>query len=207
MRAQSARRRRQAVLASARELFTERGYAATTVAAIASGAGVAVDTVYASVGRKPQLFRLLLETALSGTDEEIPAQERDYVRQIQAAKSATEKIARYARAVTEIQPRIAPLLLTLRQAAETAPELTALWAEVAQRRAKNMRLFAADLATTGELRRDLELDEVADIVWSMNAAEYWLLLVHERGWSAQRFERWLVDAWSRLLLESAVTDR
>jgi AcrR family transcriptional regulator len=61
-----------AILDAARVLFTERGYAATAMTAIADRAGVALDTVYASVGRKPQLARLLIETAISGTDQVIP---------------------------------------------------------------------------------------------------------------------------------------
>lgn len=72
------------ILQAARERFTEPGSAATTVAGVAAEAGVAVDTVYAAVGAKPVLFRLLLETAISGTDEAVPAEERDYVRRIKA---------------------------------------------------------------------------------------------------------------------------
>ena len=65
-----------------------------------------------------------------------------------------------------------------------------------------MAIFsAADLRATGELRGDLTDDEVADILWSMNSAEYRVLLVGERGWSAERFGAWLADAWTRTLLE------
>ena len=52
--------------------------------AVAASAGVALDTVYAAAGPKPVLFRLLLETAISGTDRAVPALERDYVRAMQA---------------------------------------------------------------------------------------------------------------------------
>ena len=63
-----------------------------------------------------------------------------------------------------------------------------------------MRLFAADLRATGELREDLDDDAVADVVWSMNAPEYWALLIGERGWTPERYGDWLADAWTRLLL-------
>jgi hypothetical protein len=56
----------------------------------------ALDTVYASVGRKPQLVRFLIETAISGTGEAVPADQRDYVRAIQSAPDAETKIALYA---------------------------------------------------------------------------------------------------------------
>jgi len=66
-RRQAAERTRTAILDAALYLFTRQGYTATTMAAIAAQAGVALDTVYASVGRKPDLARLLIETAISGT--------------------------------------------------------------------------------------------------------------------------------------------
>src|SRR5580700_3737573 len=83
-RRHAADRTRTAILDAARELFTERGYAATPMTAIADRAGVALDTVYASAGRKPELARLLIETAISGTTQAVPADDRDYVQAIRA---------------------------------------------------------------------------------------------------------------------------
>jgi AcrR family transcriptional regulator len=197
-RRQAAARTHAAILDAARQLFTERGYAATPMTAIAERAGVALDTVYASVGRKPQLARLLIETAISGTDQAIPAEQRDYVRAIQAAPDAGTKISIYATAVAAIAPRLALVLGIIQQATHDEPELAALWAEIAERRAANMRLFVADLATVAPLR--LDPADAADIVWATNAAEMYQLLVGQRGWSPQRYERFLADTWRRLLL-------
>jgi len=200
VRAEQARRTRQAILDAARLLFSEQGFVATTIAQIAAGAGVAVDTVYASVGPKPVLMRLLMETAISGTDQAIPAEQRDYVRAVRAAPTAGQKIGIYADAVAAVNTRLAPLHLVLRDAAAQAPELAQIRDEIAARRARNMRLFAQDLADTGELRPGLDVDEVADVVWSMNSAEYYTLLVRECGWPPERFARWLADTWCRLFL-------
>jgi AcrR family transcriptional regulator len=197
-RRQAADRTRAAILDAARTLFTERGYAATPMTAIADRAGVAVDTVYASAGRKPELARLLIETAISGTDQAIPAGQRDYVHAIQAAPDADTKIAIYAAAVAAIAPRLAPVLAIIQQAARDEPELAALWSQIAERRAANMRLFVADLAAAAPLR--LDLDEAADIVWATNATELYQLLVSQLGWSPQRYEHFLADTWHRLLL-------
>lgn len=199
-RAEQAARTRAAILAAARDVLTEVGYAAMTVAEIARRAGVALDTVYASVGRKPEVLRHLLESALSGSDEAVPADQREYVLRIRAASTAREKITIYAEANTAIQLRMAPVFLALRDAARVDPETTSVWREISDRRARNMRDFAADLRATGELRTDLDDDQVADIIWSMNAAEYWVLLVHERDWTPQRFTAWILDSWSRVLL-------
>ena len=197
-RRQAAARTRAAILDAARQLFTERGYAATPMTAIADRAGVALDTVYASVGRKPELARLLIETAISGTDQAIPAEQRDYVRAIRAAPDADTKIAAFAAAVAAIAPRLAVVLGIIQQATPAEPDLAALWTQIAERRAANMRLFVADLATVAPLR--IDPDQAADIVWATNAAEMYQLLVGQRGWSPQRYERFLADTWRRLLL-------
>jgi AcrR family transcriptional regulator len=125
-RRQGAARTRAAVLDAARELFTERGYAATSMTAIADRAGVALDTVYAAVGRKPEVARLLIETAISCTDQAVPAERRDYVRDIQAAADAKTKIAVYAAAITAIAPRLVLVLGIIQQAAQAEPELARL---------------------------------------------------------------------------------
>ena len=189
---------RTAILDAARDLFTECGYSATPMTAIADRAGVALDTVYAAVGRKPEVARLLIETAISGSDQAVPAEQRDYVQAIRAAPDAQTKIALYAAAITAIAPRMALVLGIIQEAGPTEPELAALWAEIAERRAANMRLFVADLAAVAPLR--LDSDQAADIVWATNAAEMYKLLVGQRGWSPQRYQRFLSDAWERLLL-------
>jgi AcrR family transcriptional regulator len=197
-RREAAARTRQGILAAALELFTERGYTATSVAAIAERADVALDTIYASVGRKPQLARLLIETAISGSTHAVPPAERDYVRAIQAAPDAQAKIEIYASAMRLIAARLAPVLGMIQQAAGAAPELAALWRESSERRAVNMRRFAADLAAVAALRVDP--GEAADIIWATNAPELYQLLVGQRGWTPERYERFLADTWCRLLL-------
>lgn len=199
-RAAYAARTRRAIAEAAGRLFIEQGYNAVTMTQIAAEAGVAADTVYAAIGPKPVLFRLLIERAISGEDEPVTAEERDYVRAIRAEPEARGKLAIYARAIRLIQTRLAPLFLALQAAASSEPELATLWREISERRAANMRLLAADIAATGALRSDISVDQVADIIWSMNSAEYYDLLVHQRGWSPERFEAWLLDAWQRLLL-------
>jgi AcrR family transcriptional regulator len=199
-RAEQAAATRGAVLAAARELFVAQGYLGTTVADVARRAQVAVDTVYATVGRKPELLREVLETALSGTEQAVPARQRDYVVRIRAAGTAREKLALYAAAVVDIQARLAPIFLALRDAAVSDPASAAEWERISRRRAANMREFAADLRASGELRPDLSDDEVADVVWSMNGPEYWVLLVGDRGWTPERFGAFLTDAWTRMLI-------
>ena len=187
------------MLASAGELFVTKGYVATTIADIARHARVAVDTVYATVGRKPALLREVLESALSGTDAVVPAEQRDYVKRSQQAARATDKITAYVEGLVRLQSRLAPVFLVVRDASGIDPDSAVEWTRIAERRARNMRMFAADLRTTGELRDDLSDAEVADIIWSMNVG----VLATSRRRSrlaAGAVRTHLVDAWTRILL-------
>jgi AcrR family transcriptional regulator len=191
---------RQRILDAARALILERGYRATTIATIAAQAEVNVDSVYELVGRKPVVLRELIEQAISGTDRAVPAEERDYVRAMQASHDPVEKLEIYARAMRKIHARMAPLHLALRDASSTESEAQAVWRQVSERRAANMRRLVEDLKTTGRLRQDMSVSDAADVVWITNSAEVYVMLTIERGWSPLRYERWLVDSWCRLLL-------
>jgi hypothetical protein len=149
------------------------------------------------------LFRLLVETAISGTQAPVPALERDYVRAMRAEPDPARKLTLYAQAVGRIQQRLAPLVQVLQQAATGDAELRAPWQEIAERRAANMGLLAGELAAAGALRPGLSVAEVADVLWSMNSPEFYLLLVDQRGWDPDRYQQWLADAWQRLLLRPA----
>ena len=92
----AADRTRRRVLSAAHHLFTTQGYAETSVAQVARRARVSVDTVYASVGRKPQLLLAVHDMALAGGPEPVPAEQRDYVRAVREAPTARAKIETYA---------------------------------------------------------------------------------------------------------------
>lgn len=199
-RTQKAENTRQAIRAAATAAFLEHGYVATTMSEIATAAGVSLDTVYAAVGPKPVLFRLLLETAISGAADAVPAKDRDYVRAIQSVPDAADKLRTYAGALRRLHPRLAPLVAVLQQASGADADLADLWREISTRRADNMRLLAAELIATGQLRPGMDLPEVADTLWATNSPELFLLLTRDRNWTTAHYERWLLDCWHRVLL-------
>lgn len=195
----AAERTRAAVLLAARDLFTRDGYAGTSITDIAHTAGVSVDTVYASVGRKPQLLLAVHDMALAEGDTPVEAEQRNYVQQVRAAPTAAGKIATYAAALARVLPRTVPLSLALRAAGETDPACREAYQGLTERRAANMRLFARDLRSTGELRADLDDDAVADLVWSMNSPEFYTL-VRSRGRTPEQYADLVRDVWTRTLL-------
>ena len=200
-REQSARTRRR-ILDAARNRIIDAGYRATTIRAIAAHADVSVATVYELVGRKPDIARELVELALSGTDQPIAGADRDYAAAMRAEPDAATKLALYAAAITDIQGRLAPLFTALRDAATTDSGAAEVWAQIAKRRATNMGHIAAELIATGQLRGDLDPEQVADTLWALNSPEIYLLLTTERGWTPDHFRHWLTDTWQHTLLTS-----
>jgi AcrR family transcriptional regulator len=206
----SSRRRAQAedrkrdVLAAAGALFEEQGYAATAMTDVARRAGVALDTVYALVGRKPDLLLavhdlLLGEGAVDEHGDPVPAVQRAYVRRMRATEGAAAKLAVYAESLAQVLPRTAPLMEALREAGATDARCREVWQHVEDRRAANMRHLVADLRSTGELRADVTDDVAADLVWSMNAASYFLAL-RRRGYSPADYAALVRDVWTRTLV-------
>jgi AcrR family transcriptional regulator len=198
-RRDQARATRRRILQAAATLFTQQGYAETTVAQVAERASVSVDTLYASVGRKPQILLAVHDMALGSADEPIPALQRDYVAAVRRAEGARAKITLYAEALGRIFPAAVPLSDALRIAGLGDPECRAVWEALNERRAANMLLFAADLRATGEIRADLTDDDVAQLVWSMNSPEYYLL-VTSRGRTPEQYAALVADVWTRTLL-------
>ena len=197
-RAEGAARTRERIVAAARDLLCDKGYAGTTVTEVARAAGVSVDTLYASVGRKPQLVLAVVDDILGEGQGAVPAAQRAYVARVQAAVGLRAKVDAYASAMGRLQPEIAPLLRALAFAGEEDADCAAAFRHIDERRAANMRLLAADLRATGELRPDLDDAAVADLVWSTNSWEYFDLL-RRRGFTPSRYAAHLADLWFRAL--------
>lgn len=199
VREEQAAATRRAVLLAARELFTGRGYAATTVTAVARRAGVSVDTVYASVGRKPQLLLAVHDMALSGGEEPLEATRRDYVADLRTASSAVGKLRTYAAALADRLPHAAPLAESLHRAAEDDEACRAVWEGLEARRAANMLALARELRGTGDLRPDLTDEQVAHLLWITNSSAFYRLAT-AGGRGPGDYADLVLDLWSRTFL-------
>jgi len=195
---------RERVVAAARTLLSEHGYAGSTVADIARLAEVSVDTVYASVGRKPELVLAVIDDILGEGAGPVPAEQRLYVGAVRAAPDARAKLATYAAAIARLNPLVAPLLQALARAGEDDPGCLRAWRRIDERRAANMLIFAADLRATGQLREDLDERAVADLIWSTNGWEHFYVLAR-RGITGDRYAAHLADLWCRVLLAGGTT--
>ena len=167
-------------------------------AAIAADAGVSADTIYKSFGGKPGLVRAIRTRALEG-EGAVPAERRS--DELQAREPDARKIIEaWGSLVTEIAPRAAPILLLIRAAAATDPEVLALLEEMDADRLRRMTENARRLLDAGHLRAGITLAQAADVLWTYSSPELYELLVLRRGWSPKRYGRFVADAMIHALL-------
>jgi AcrR family transcriptional regulator len=193
-RQEQARRNRRAVLEAARLLFLERGFAAATMPAVASAAGVSVQTVYKMFGSKPRLAKAVFDVAIAGDDAPIPVLKRPLLGRVREEPDPRARFRLYGRFLAEVAPRHVPVQLVIRDAAATDREARAVWAELQAERLRGMTQFASALHRDGHLRHGVSVNEARDVLWTYNSAELFQLLVIERGWSPKRYGRWVADA-------------
>jgi AcrR family transcriptional regulator len=181
-------------------LFVERGYAATTVSAIAQRAGVGRATVFTSVaGGKPELLKLARDVALAGDDEPVPVPQRPRFRQAMSAPRATELLRLQARNYRMIHQRAAALERCLVTAAATTQELSDLLADARRQRAAGSRLVIDRLVEMGAVQPQLR-DVAADILYALASPDIYVLLTEDRNWTAAGYEQWLCRSLTDALL-------
>ena len=149
------------MLAAARRLFLDRGYAATTVATIAAEAGVSVETVYKAFGNKAGLVKSVVGVAIVGDDEPVPMLQRELVRRIEAEPDARRKLVMYGEHLTRSAPRHVPVQLLVRAAASSDPAAAEVWEQMTTERLTGMTAFARHLHEGGHLRPGVSVDEPA----------------------------------------------
>jgi len=191
-----AEERREATLQAAAESFLRDGYAATTVDRIAESAGVSAATIYKTYGGKAGLVRTLCERALAG-EGPTPAEERSDALRSRAAPR--EILEGWGRLLAEVAPRVAPLLLVLRQA-RADPDAAALDDALDAARLTRMDENAAALVAAGRLRDGVSQQQARDVLWLSTSPELYDLLVDQRGWTMEAFSRFVTELMAGALL-------
>lgn len=187
----AARRTRRTVVAAARELFLEQGYAGTTLAAVAARAGVSVQTVYAQFGSKPALVKQIVDEAIAGDDEPVALADRPEVQAQLAEPDPHVRIRLHARDVAARMPRIEPVDRMLRSAAGVDQAIRA------QLEQDDAGLLAGMLEMTGfyagrdELAVPVEL--AAQRVAALMSPQLYRQTVLDHGWSPEDYADWLGD--------------
>jgi AcrR family transcriptional regulator len=191
---------RAAVIDAGSRLFLADGFAATTVGAIARAAGVSEESIYKSFGGKAGLVRAIWATALEG-DGLVPAEQRsDAMRATE--HDPHEVIRRWGEFIAEVAPRVVPVLLLIKSAAASDPQIAQLQADVDDQRLVRMERNARTLHDRHQLRPAMTLGEARDILWTYSSPELFELLVGKRGWSVGRFAAFVTAQLDGALLPS-----
>ena len=198
-REQAAATRRE-ILDAAQALFERDGYAATTMAAIAKEARVALKTVYLAFETKSGLLRALWHLLLRGDEEDTPVPQRQWYLEVLNEPDPERALRMGARGSTIVKRRIGGILEVIRGGAATDPEVAALWARIQDELYANQLAIVERIAARGALRDGLDADRAADILWTLIHPGIWQCLVVERGWTPEQHEEWLAETSCAQLL-------
>ena len=202
IRDEQARRTRRAIVTAAHDLFLARGYAATTIDAIAQAAHVSRRTVFNSAGGKAALLKLALDWAIVGDDEPVPLADRPAVKAIQAEPDPRTALALWAQMVVEIAARVAPISEVLTAAADADPDAAQLAADADRDRMVGATAFVRYLASLDGLAPGITQQHAADLCWALMDAHLYRLLVTERGWTTADFTQWLSASLAATVLRT-----
>jgi AcrR family transcriptional regulator len=191
---------RAAVIDAARNLFLERGYGATTVDAISDHAEVPPATVYRLFSSKHGILKSLLDVSIVGDHEDVPMADRPEVLSLVDNPNPREQLAGFVGITVRVNERIAPLYRILTSAAGTDPDAAGLLDELTRQRQRGQRTIARSLARAGALRPELRERDAADLIHALMSPELYQLLVVDRAWNADRYQRWLARTLGDQLL-------
>jgi AcrR family transcriptional regulator len=195
-----ARETRRQIVEAARQLFAEYGYSGATIEAIAQEAGVAPETIFATFGNKQAILAALIDVAVGGDDQPIPLLQRAGPQSVLQELDPSQLLQLFATDISGILERVAPIFAIMRVAAKTEPDIAKLLKNLLEERLRNLKAVAQHLAVRNALREELNVEQAAEIIWTITSPEVFSLLTIDRGWAKDQYVRWLYDTLARLLL-------
>ena len=194
------RRTRAAVVEAARSLFLERGYAATTIEAISGRSDTPQATVYRLFSSKLGILTSLLDVSIGGDDQAVAMLDRPEVRALLSDEDPKNQLAGFCALLREVMARVGPIHRILADAARSDPDAASLLAQIARQRHDGQRRLARSLARSGALRPGLRERDAGDVIHALASPEVYGLLVFDRGWTGERYEKWLTSILNDQLL-------
>jgi AcrR family transcriptional regulator len=191
---------RRAILEAAQRRFERDGYVATNVEAIADEAGVVRKTVYLAFANKAGVLRGVWDMVLKGDTDEAPVAARPWYVEMLLEPDPVRLLRLVATNSVAVKRRIGPMLAVIRDAAVIDDDAGALWRLIQTDFHENQRRVVEALYETGGLRLDRDVEQATDVLWTLNHPDVWLLLVGERGWTAEAFQEWFAETLGALLL-------
>ncbi|MGH3273579.1 MAG: TetR/AcrR family transcriptional regulator [Streptosporangiaceae bacterium] len=186
---------RREILRAARRLFAEHGYAGTSLQQIAEESGVAVQTIYSSVGSKGALVLALNDLM----DEE--ADVAQLAAEIFGETDPPRLIGKGIHLTRQLNERCGDLIQVLVSAEHAAPDAAAVVADGMRRHEQGASAIAQRLAALGALRTGTTPERAAAVFSLMTSPASWRQLTDRAGWPFDESEAWLTESLAQLLLE------
>jgi AcrR family transcriptional regulator len=202
-RTQQAQLTRSRVIDAATRLFVERGYARTTMRAIAAEAGVSVPTVELLFNTKAQLLHVVLDVAIAGDDEPVPVLRRAWADEARSAHDVVEFLSVVAAVVRDAQVRSAGVLLAAYEAATSDPDIQVLIADRESQRQRTAGWIVDGVTARVTLRPGLDRPAAIEMVWLLMDPVIFSRLTRNRSWSTERYLSWFAESVTRLLTSEA----
>jgi AcrR family transcriptional regulator len=194
---------RRRMLAAAGELFVERGYGATTLQDVATRAGVAVQTIYYTFGKKRTLLKELVDVTIAGDLEPVATMDRPWFRDALAAETAAAQLRAQVHGSRQVLERITPIIEVVNTAVAIDPEVAALWPRDSDPRYTVLAAAANTLVTKPGAREGVSAEHAADLLYALLSPELYRVLVRDRGWNPERWEQWVYDVLRSQLCSSS----
>ena len=195
VRQRQAEETRRYILAAARSLFESRGYAATTLEAIAEVALVSPKTIAAVFGSKSALLAEVINPEAFNTPVKL------LIEELRTTEDPPHRLSLVAQITRQAYESLMSEMELLRTARAVSPELADLAQQVEKRRRENQARLIASLREQGVLHPDLSIDEATDRVWAVTSYDIYRMLVVEQHWEPARYETWLAQLLIQQLLE------
>ena len=196
---------RRKLIEAAKHLFTEHGYPATTIEAIADAADVSLPTLYRLFGSKRALLAAVLDVSFGGDDQPIEFRDRPAVRAARDEPDPAKMVKAFARIVRELMDRASAMQYVLATAAQVDADAAELLAETRRQRHTGQSRIVRAMDATGALDPDLDRSEAADFVYALLSPDVHRILTVERGWPADRYEGWIARSLAGLLRTGSVS--
>ncbi|MFQ4148496.1 TetR family transcriptional regulator [Arthrobacter sp. LAPM80] len=186
------------IISIAGRLFLQHGYVVTTIEAIARESGVALQTIYNSVGNKAAVLSAVLDAAASGLDSPMSVLELMRKRTADAA-DLDSLITVLTDWFVDVHHRIGPVMDIIAQAAAVDSVVEKLQKDRALQRLERYAEAAAAVRSRGGLTSGMSDADAAAAIWSLGHPQGYRTLVTDAGWSVPAYRDWLRRSLSATL--------
>jgi AcrR family transcriptional regulator len=201
VREAAAARTREAIVSAAKQLFEERGWAATTVPSIAAAASVSPKTVEAAFGTKAALLESVVAYAIRGDLNPRPVSRREAIAQVEQAPDAETMLTLHAAHLRAVHERSARIAFAVEQAAAADPIAADRWREMNRNRSAAIQRATETLLDLPGRKRELRREDVQASFWVAFDWATYRTLTEQARLTPDQYEAWLGSYYRATFLE------